>query len=246
MGALDCAHITVFRLSKRLHGQFKSGRNKWTSRQLEAWSSNDLYIHHAYFGSPGAMNDLNVMHNSPIFDSLTSGNLVYPKFTINGHDCHLPYLVVDGIYPPRANMVKTISYPKTDKEKHFAKRQESIRKMIERAFGVLRMKFRILQNLCLWDSDAEDNFKVHNVVLACIILHNMVIRFEGGYNSYEDQTEDLANSESCSMSLLSAIENPSERFQMLIENTTRMQNSAAHLLLRNDLVEHLWAKRQDV
>jgi len=54
------------------------------------------------------------------------------------------WFLVDGIYPELARFVKTISEPMSPQSRTFAKWQESSRKSIERAFGVLQRKFQIL------------------------------------------------------------------------------------------------------
>ena len=49
------------------------------------------------------------------------------------------------------------------------------RKDVERAFGVLKKRWRILGIPCrLWDKD-----QIGNVMYTCIILHNMILEDEG-------------------------------------------------------------------
>ena len=54
------------------------------------------------------------------------------------------YYLVDGIYPPWATFVSTISNPVGQKKAHFAQRQEAARKDVERAFGVLQACFAVV------------------------------------------------------------------------------------------------------
>ncbi|KAL1349731.1 hypothetical protein AAHE18_07G178000 [Arachis hypogaea] len=51
----------------------------------------------------------------------------------------------DGIYPEWATFVKSISKPQGDKRKLFAQYQEGQRKDVERAFGVLQVRFAIIR-----------------------------------------------------------------------------------------------------
>ncbi|GJX91541.1 zinc finger, CCHC-type containing protein [Tanacetum coccineum] len=53
---------------KALHGQFKRSTHKYPTLMLEAVADQKLWIWHAYFGVPGANNDLNVLYGSPLFD----------------------------------------------------------------------------------------------------------------------------------------------------------------------------------
>lgn len=132
---------------------------------LEAIASQDLWIWHAYFGYPGALNDLSVLERSFVFRELREGRSPDIKYTVNGNQYTLGCYLADAIYPPYANLVKTISNPRTDATKvlftyrftrhftntrykqSFAEAQEAARKDIERAFGVLEARFTILKVL---------------------------------------------------------------------------------------------------
>ena len=58
----------------------------------------------------------------------------------NGREYHLAYYLTDDIYPNWATFVQSIRLPQTEKQSLFAKTQESVRKDVERAFGVLQAK----------------------------------------------------------------------------------------------------------
>jgi len=54
--------------------------------------------------------------------------------------------------------------------------QEGARKDVERAFGVLQARFEILKNpIRQWDLGT-----IEDIMMACIILHNMIIEDEKG------------------------------------------------------------------
>ena len=81
-------------------------------------------------------------------------------------------MLVDGIYPEISRFVKTISEPTNKASKRYAKWQESCRKDIERAFGVLQRKFQILcRPIEQWY--IED---ITNIVRTTIVLHNMMVQ----------------------------------------------------------------------
>src|SRR5438132_11737342 len=113
---------------------------------LEAVASEDLRLWHAFFGLPGSHNDINVLQRSPVFDDLANGRAPPVEYNVNGTDYHLGYYLADGIYPDWATLMKTIPSPLSNKDKCFAERQESVRKDVERAFGVLQARFKILHN----------------------------------------------------------------------------------------------------
>ncbi|XP_024013926.1 uncharacterized protein LOC112088011 [Eutrema salsugineum] len=91
------------------------------------------------------------------------------------------YYLTDGIYPKWAAFIPTIPLPQDDKASLFATTQESARKDVERAFGVLQARFAIVRNPALfWDKE-----KIGNIMRASIILHNMIVQNErDGYTQY--------------------------------------------------------------
>lgn len=71
---------------------------------------------------------------------------------------NMGYYLADKIYPEWAVFVKTISSPQTEKDKLFANQQESKRKDVERAFGVLQAHFDIVRRPArLWQRDTIAN-----------------------------------------------------------------------------------------
>ena len=94
----------------------------------------------------GSNNDINVLNQSPLFTAQRQGIAPEVRFTVNGNEYDMGYYLSDGIYPEWAAFVKTFRLPQSDKHKLFAQKQESARKDIECAFGVLQSRFAILRN----------------------------------------------------------------------------------------------------
>jgi hypothetical protein len=58
-----------------------------------------------------------------------------------------------------------------EKRKHFASRQETCRKDVERCFGVLQARFAIIRNMCRqWKMET-----IADIMFACCIIHNMIL-----------------------------------------------------------------------
>ncbi|GJS43144.1 ALP1-like protein, partial [Tanacetum coccineum] len=76
---------------------------------LEAVASQDLWIWHAFFGVSGSNNDINVLHQSPLFNDLKTGRAPEIPFVANGVTYPWGYYLVDGIYPELLTFAKTIS-----------------------------------------------------------------------------------------------------------------------------------------
>ncbi|GJR50728.1 putative nuclease HARBI1 [Tanacetum coccineum] len=68
LGSIDCMHWDWKNCPKALAAQFKRRDHKYPTIMLEAVADQRLWIWHAYFGVPGANNDLNVLYGSSLFD----------------------------------------------------------------------------------------------------------------------------------------------------------------------------------
>ncbi|GJX26371.1 ALP1-like protein isoform X1, partial [Tanacetum coccineum] len=84
---------------------------------LEVIASQDLWIWHAFFGVYGPNNDINVLHQSPLFNDLKTGRASKIPFVANGVTYPWGYYLVDGIYLELATFIKTIPEPSDDDHK---------------------------------------------------------------------------------------------------------------------------------
>ncbi|XP_074352013.1 uncharacterized protein LOC141691173 [Apium graveolens] len=144
LGSIDCMHWRWKNCPTAWHGAF-SGHYRELTIILEAIASHDLWLWHTYFGLPGSLNDINVLDRSNLFSEWAEGRAPEVTYTINGHIYDMGYYLADGIYPPYSTFVKTVSAPQGNKRKHFAQMQESARKDVERAFGVLQARFAVVR-----------------------------------------------------------------------------------------------------
>ncbi|XP_021308022.1 uncharacterized protein LOC110432274 [Sorghum bicolor] len=97
-----------------------------------------------------------------------------------------PYEKQDGIYPPWATLIQSISRPVGNKRQYFAKAQEAARKMVERAFGVLQSRFAIVRGGArFWDIDT-----LAVIMRACVIMHNMIVEDEGFVVDHNEEFEN--------------------------------------------------------
>lgn len=132
-----------------------------------------------FFGVAGSNNDINVLNQSSLFTAQRQGIVSEVHFTVNGNEYDMGYYLADGIYPEWAAFVKTFKLPQYEKHKLFAQKQESTRKDIECAFGVLQSRFAIIRIPArMWKKRT-----LGEIMYACIILHNMIVEDER--DSYE-------------------------------------------------------------
>ena len=174
-GSLDCMHTFWKNCPVAWQGSYKGAKKK-PSIVLEAIADHHLWFWHASYGYAGTLNDLNILHLSPLFRKFVDGTFeeleekVVP-FSIGQEVFNKVFILVDGIYPRYSRFVKAFKEPITKKEKEFTGFQEAARKDIERAFGVLQGKFQILARpITLMDLTL-----IGELVACCLILHNMCV-----------------------------------------------------------------------
>jgi len=167
-----------------------------------------------------------VLERSNVFANLAEGRTLPVNYSVNGHDYTMGYYLADGIYPSWATFVKTIHAPQGNKRKKFVVAQESTRKDVKRAFGVLQTRFAIV-----WPEILKD------IMMPCIILHNMIVKDEWdlyiGVDEFNyEQINDIP------------LEPPShERTNEIVDfmqNLHRIRDQETHFQLQSDLFEHLW------
>ncbi|XP_020266978.1 uncharacterized protein LOC109842523 [Asparagus officinalis] len=178
----------------------------------------------------GSHNDLNVLDHSPVFAQLAEGRASPCNYTVNGHEYNMGYYLADGIYPEWSILVKTIPAPPGNKHKYFSQQQESARKDVERAFGVLQTRFAIVHGPGrFWQPCV-----LKDIMTACIIMHNMTVEDERDcqLDNNFDFTDSVPVVEPSHVQTVPLTE--------FIQNHHRIRNTQTHKSLKNDLIEHLW------
>ena len=231
IGSIDCMHWEWKNCPAAWKGMYSRGTDKPTI-VLEALAGQDLWIWHAFFGAPGTLNDLNILDRSPVFDEIINGNAPEVHFHVNGREYNLAYYLADGIYPKWATFIQSIRLPQGPKHCLFAKRQEFVRKDVERAFGVLQARFAVVRNPSnLWDRN-----KLGNIMRACIILHNMIV--ENERDSYL-RTSEFQQGEDDDPSF---VVRRTTNIRTTLGRRADVRDTAGYLQLKEDLIEHIWAK----
>lgn len=172
LGSLDCMHVRWKNCPVAYQGTYK-GKEKYCSIVLEAVADHNLWFWHAAFGFAGSCNDINILDASPLHQRFVDGthSLIDFPYNIGETQFNKLFYLVDGIYPLLSRFVKTISVPINKAETNFSGWQESSRKDVERAFGVLQAKWRLLSS----PVEKWDERKIQHMVMTCLILHNMMV-----------------------------------------------------------------------
>ncbi|XP_050280653.1 uncharacterized protein LOC126721645 [Quercus robur] len=142
------------------------------------------------------------------------------------------YYLADGIYPQWSTFVKTIPRPLGAKRKLFAKAQETYRKNVEHAFGVLQARFAIVRGPARFFYHET----LQDIMKACIILHNMIIEDERD----EAEAVDLDYEQIDEISCTPMSREPTNEFTEFIQVHQCIRDREVHSQLQMNLVEHLW------
>jgi hypothetical protein len=234
MGSLDCMHWCWKNCPVADQGTY-TGKEKEPTIVLEAVASYNLWIWHAFFGLPGTLNDINILDRSPIFEQLQEGEGLSISYEVNGNQYNLGYYLTDGIYPPYATLVQSISEPQGAKKKHYAKLQEAYRKDVERAFGVLQSRYAIIR----FPGRFWRHEDLSDIMSAVIILHNMTIEDESGSELEGDWIYDQTPRTQAKITT----NGPNDQsFQQFLLRYQAIRDHTSHALLQQDLIDHLWNK----
>ncbi|XP_024172266.1 uncharacterized protein LOC112178342 [Rosa chinensis] len=160
----------------------------------------------------------------------------------------MSYYLTDGIYPKWATLVQSIKRPQNEAEAYFTTKQEAFRKDVERAFGVLQARWAIIRQPARgWSLE-----NLSNIMLACIILHNMIVEDKRAdyYNgeSDDDKPDQNRSRRARARILDEARENlerePRSGRITMSENMSRyrmIRSPVGNRHLQDDLVQHLWS-----
>ena len=237
LGSIDCMHWQWKNCPVAWHGQY-TGHKREPTIILEAVASKDLWIWHAFFGLPGSLNDINVLHRSHLFSKLAEGEAPQVNFTINDHNYTMGYYLANGIYPKWATFVKTITNPHGNKRKYFAEAQEAVRKDVERAFGVLQARFAIVRGPARsWDKET-----LREIMTACVIMHNMIVEDERNEEDdfhYEGIGQLVRPTQR-------EVRNRTHELHEFMQAHHNIRNMETHNQLKEDLIEHLWQRHADL
>ncbi|XP_023743030.1 uncharacterized protein LOC111891185 [Lactuca sativa] len=201
------------------------GDHKEPTIILEAIASHDIWIWHAFFGSAGANNDINMLDQSPVFNDIYLGKSHGVPYQANGVAYKRGYYLTDSIYPALSVFVKSFTCPNDPKRKKFKEAQESARKDVERTFGVLKRCWQVLTV----GARSYEVKRLQHVMYACIILHNMILEDEGRAICRYNENEVLPNDEGVVVG--------TQEYRV---NRREVHNRNIHHALRVDLVEHIY------
>ena len=243
LGSIDCWHWEWKNCPTAWAAQYKGMKGKGCVAEM--CCGEDLWIWHLFCGNPGSLNDINIWHRSPLLRGIYNKTTPTVKFVVNGNEYSHPYWLADGIYPELAVFVKGFTIPNNAVDKNFTHWQESVRKDIERAFGVLQARWAILRSPAKqWDRGYLDG-----IVECCVILHNMIVEDEHDLHyearsdemefEYDDFDGNIVRSTEFEGTITKTQPVPGP-FASVLARIGEVNNRQQHQQLRDDLKNHLF------
>ena len=148
---------------------------------LQGVCNNTLQFIDCFAGYPGSVHDARLLRNSPLFqDAQTNVCNLFP---------HNTHLIGDPAYPLDSWLMVAFrdNGHLTQIQKRFNVKLSMTRSVIERAFALLKGRFRRLKYLDMNRTDL-----IPRCIIACCVLHNICLGTEGvdGINDFvEDGLE---------------------------------------------------------
>lgn len=137
----------------------------------------------AYTGWPGCTHDARVLRNSVLYQKAEAGELI-----LENH-----HLFADNAYPLRNWLISPVkNYGNlTPQTIRFNRKLSSARQTVERAFGIMKSRFRILRDMPVRNTET-----ICKLILTTCILHNMCIINSDVVDDYlQDEDMDPNNCE---------------------------------------------------
>ncbi|CAL5334242.1 unnamed protein product [Camellia sinensis] len=175
-GAIDTTHITMLLSSSEMGSNLWLDREKNHSMILQAIVDPDMRFRDIVTGWPGKMNDFDVLQSSTFFKLCEKGE------RLKGYTMKLSdrtelneYIVGDSGFPLLPWLVTPYQGKElSESEFEFNKRHFATRIVAQRALARLRETWKIIQGV-MW---RPDKHRLPRIILACCILHNIVIDME--------------------------------------------------------------------
>ncbi|XP_024879954.1 putative nuclease HARBI1 [Temnothorax curvispinosus] len=162
IGAIDGSFIKI-RAPKKDAASYVCRKNFHAIHLQAVCDARSLFTH-CYAGHVGSVHDARVFRNSPIADFIQRSHEYFPA------DSHL---IGDAAYTLHSHVMVPFrdNGHLTARQKNFNYCLSSTRMAIEKAFGLLKMRFRILLD-CLPLTDVA---KIPQFIIACSVMHNICI-----------------------------------------------------------------------
>ena len=155
-------------------------RKQFYSVNMQAVADTSLKFLVITVGYPGSLHDARVFSLSPIFNAISNGIIMTGSTQMTSGISVGPLLAGDSAYPLSPFLLTPFCSRRilTRTQKMFNKIFCGLRSIIERAFGLLKNRWRLLLKM----NEAELENAVRSIVAACV-LHNFCILYKSQIQS---------------------------------------------------------------
>ncbi|KAK9071158.1 hypothetical protein SSX86_009726 [Deinandra increscens subsp. villosa] len=169
-GAIDNTHVRLHSLPSNLrNSNIYKNSHGFHSVQLQVVSDHKKIFWDVCVKAPGGVDDITHFRDSLLYNRLVSGDIVWEKVVnVKGHAVR-PYIVGDWCYPLLSFLLTPFSWNRTGNpaQNTFDEGLMKGRKVVEEAIGLLKGRWRILQDMNVGLSHAPQT------IVACCVLHNL-------------------------------------------------------------------------
>ncbi|XP_030518264.2 protein ALP1-like isoform X1 [Rhodamnia argentea] len=182
IGAIDGTHVRAS-VPLEIQGRFR-GRKDGTTQNVLAAVTFDLRFSYVLAGWEGTAHDSRVLADA--LSKPDGLNIPRGKYYL----ADAGYGIQNGIISPYRGVryhLKEFGDRAPENEKElFNLRHSSLRTTVERAFGVLKKRFRVLDSEPFWSFGTQVD-----VVLACCIMHNFIMGFDPNDSIMEEMNRQV-------------------------------------------------------
>lgn len=169
-GAMDGTTVKLHKLpSDIINPSMYYSRHGYPSILLQVVADHKKIFWDVCVKAPGGFDDATHFRDSLLYNRLISGDIVWDK-VINVRGQHVrPYIVGDWCYPLLSFLLTPFSWNRTGSpaQNAFDEGLMKGRKMVEEAIGLLKGRWKILQDLNVGLNHAPQT------IVACCVLHNL-------------------------------------------------------------------------
>ena len=185
VGAIDGCHIEINAPPDNHEDYFN--RKQHYSVNLQAIVNCNLKFTHVSFGYPGSIHDARVLRLRGLFDLGENEQILTSPIKIVSGTEIPPLIIGDSAYPLLKWLIKPYSNRGhlTPDEREFNKKLSAARSVVERAFGMLKGRWRLLLKKV-----EQQTRTLSKTVLAACVLHNICIDHGDLYNCSDSDSDD--------------------------------------------------------
>ena len=170
VGAIDGCHIEINAPPENKEDYFN--RKQYYGINLQGTVNLWLLFQHVAVGHPGSIHDARVLRKSGIFDLAENEEILSARTRMVNGGLLKPMLVGDSAYPVKNWLMKPFSNRGrlSPQKRRFNQKLNAMRSVIERAFGLLKGRWRLLLKKI-----EQSHTSVPQSLTAACVLHNFFV-----------------------------------------------------------------------